>query len=92
MCHSRLLAYIRKLLANSARRFRKTGLVSRRFVQISLPHVQVLVHPRQVITKAESLLKGDNPRFLVINLPKQYVGSIPNVYEMLSIARVADME
>ena len=39
--------------------------------------------PRQVIAKAESLVKGDNPRFVVTNLPKQHVGSIHNVCEKL---------
>ena len=89
MCHSRLLAYIRKPLAKSARRFRKTESGIAPFCAISLPHAQVLVRPRQVIAKAESLVKGDNPRFVVTNLPKQHVGSIHNVYEKLSIARVA---
>ena len=53
------------------------------FCAISLPHAQVLVRPRQVIAKAESLVKGDNLRFVVTNLPKQHVGSIHNVYEKL---------
>ena len=53
------------------------------FCAISPPHAQVLVHPRQVIAKAESLVKGDNPRFVVANLLKQHVGSIHNVYEKL---------
>ena len=40
-----------------------------------------------MIAKAESLVKGDNPRFVVTNLPKQHVGSIHNVYEKLYCAR-----
>ena len=83
MCHSRLLAYIRKPLAKSARRFRKTGLASRRFVQFRCRTLKSWSRPRQVIAKAESLVKGDNPRFVVTNLPKQHAGSIHNVYEKL---------
>ena len=91
MCHSRLLARIRNPLAKSARRFRKTGLASRNFVQFRNRSLKFWSHPRQVIAKAESLVKDDNPRFVVINLPKQHVGSIHNVYEKLYCAR-GDME
>ena len=83
MCYSRLLAYIRKPLAKSARRFWKTGLASRRFVQFLYRTLKSWSRPRQVIAKAESLVKGDYPRFVVTNLPKQHVGSIHNVYEKL---------
>ena len=91
MCHGRLLAYIRKPLAKSARRFRKTGLASRRFVQFRCRTLKSWSAPRQVIAKAESLVKGDNPRFVVTNLLKQHVGSIHNLYEKLYCAR-GDME
>ena len=91
MCHNRLLAYIQKPLAKSARRFRKTGLASRRFVQFRYHTLKSWSRPQQVIAKAESLVKGDNPKFLVTNLPKQHVGSIHNVYEKLYCAR-GDME
>ena len=40
-----------------------------------------------MIAKAGSLVKGDNPRFVVTNLPKQHVGSIHSVYEKLYCAR-----
>ena len=83
MCHYRLLAYIRKPLAKSARRFRKTALASRRFVQFRCRTLKSWSRPRQVIAKAESLVKGDNSRFVVTNLPKQHAGSIHNVYEKL---------
>ena len=83
MCHYRLLAYIRKPLAKSARRFRKTALASRRFVQFRCRTLKSSSRPRQVIAKAEWLVKGDNPRFVVTNLPKHHVGSIHNVYEKL---------
>ena len=53
------------------------------FCAISLSHAQVLVRPRQVIAKAELLVKGDNPRFVVTNLPKQHDGSIHNLYAKL---------
>ena len=83
MCHSRLLACIRKPLPKSARHFRKTSLASRRFVQFRYRTLKSWSRPRQVIAKDESLVKGDNPRFVVTNLPKQHVGSIHNVYEKL---------
>ena len=91
MCHSRLLARIRKPRAKSARRFQKTGMASRRFVQFRYRTLKSWSRPRQVIAKAESLVKGDNPRFVVTNLPKQHAGSIHNVYEKLYCAR-GDME
>ena len=90
MCHSRL-AYIRKPLAKSARRFWKSGLASRRFVQFRYRTLKSWSRPRQVIVKAELLGKGNNSRFVVTNLPKQHAGSIHNVYEKLYCAR-GDME
>ena len=83
MCHSRLLAYIRKPLAKSARSFRKSGLASRRFVQFRYRTLKSWSRPRQVIVKAELLGKGNNSRFVVTNLPKHHVDSIHNVYEKL---------
>ena len=91
MCHYRLLAYIRKPLAKSARRVRKTGLASHRFVQFRYRTLKSWSRSRQVIAKAASLVKGDNPQFVVIILPKQHVGSIHNVYEKLYCAS-GDME
>ena len=73
----------------SARPENQSGIAP--FCAISLPHAQVLVRPRQVIAKAEWLVKGDNPRFVVTNLPKQHDGSIHNLYEKLYCAR-GDME
>ena len=61
------------------------------FCAISLPHAQILARPRQVIAKAESLVKGDNPRFVETNLPRQHDDSIHNLYENLYCAR-GDME
>ena len=66
-------------------------MASRRFVQFRYRTLKSLSRPRQVIAKAESLVKGDNPRFVVTNLPKQHAGSIHNVYEKLYCAR-GDME
>ena len=53
------------------------------FCAISLPHAQVLVAPPTGDCQSRVLAKGDNPRFVVTNLPKQHVGSIHNVYEKL---------
>ena len=61
------------------------------FCAISLPHAQVLVAPPTSDCQSRVLAKGDNPRFVVTNLPKQHVGSIHNVYEKLYCAR-GDME
>ena len=66
-------------------------MASRRFVQFRCRTLKSWSRPRQVIAKAESLVKVDNPRFVVTNLPKQHVGSIHNVYKKLYCAR-GDME
>ena len=62
--NSRLLARIRKLLAKSVQCYQQTGKSSRRLCSVAIARATLGRHARQVIAKAESLVKGDNPQFV----------------------------
>ncbi len=83
----RLQRRISKPLAKSRRRCRYSGQPARRFVQFHYRTRRSWSCARQVIAKAEVLPKGDNPRFVVTNLPRTMTGSIQHLYEQLYCAR-----
>ena len=87
----RLSRRISKAMKKSRSRCLQTGQPSRRFVQFRYCTKDSWSCSRQVIAKAECLPKGDNPRFVVTNLPKAMQGSIQRVYETLYCIR-GDME
>lgn len=66
--NSRLLAVAEPWLAEARAVFAETGEKVRRFAEIAYA-AQSWPHPRRVIVKAEVLAKGENPRFVVTNLP-----------------------
>lgn len=50
----------------------------RSFVQFDYSTLETWSRPRRVIGKAEILLKGNNPRFIVTNLPAEGFTAVSN--------------
>jgi hypothetical protein len=88
--NARLVGRIAPALAKSRRRGRTTGQASRRYRAFMYQTHHSWSRSRRVIAKAEHLPKGENPRFIVTNLPRDYA-PIRQLYEDLYCAR-GDME
>jgi hypothetical protein len=86
----RLLRKIRKELAESRRQCISTGLAQRRYAELTYRTKNSWSRGRRVVAKAEYLLKGPNPRFVVTSLsPERFPAQA--LYEDLYCAR-GDME
>ena len=88
----RLQRWLGKALGKSRRRCAATGRASRRFREGRYRTRTSWSRARRVVGKAEWLpgLRGDNPRFVVTNLPVDQVGA-QALYEQVYCAR-GDME
>ena len=67
--NSRLLARIRRTMKKAKRDWALTGKAARRFVRFTYRTRKTWSRSRCVVGKAEYLDKGENPRFIVSNLP-----------------------
>ena len=88
----RLERWLAKALRTSRRRCAATGKASRRFRERRYRTRTSWSRKRRVVGKAEWLpgLRGDNPRFVVTNLPPDQVGA-QRLYEQVYCGR-GDME
>lgn len=86
----RLLRKIRKELSESKRQCISTGLAQRQYAELTYRTKNSWSKSRRVVAKAEYLLKGENPRFIVTSLPQARFPAQP-LYEDLYCAR-GDME
>jgi hypothetical protein len=69
--NARLLALVQRALADARARQCLTGVATRVFQEFSYQTLKSWSRARRVIAKAEVTLLGDNPRFVVTNLPAQ---------------------
>jgi hypothetical protein len=84
--NSRLLKRIRATMKKSRRDWATTGKAARRYVQFCYRTRKSWSRGRRVVGKAEYLEKGENPRFIVSNLPAgEYAPQ--QLYEKLYCAR-----
>jgi hypothetical protein len=67
--NQRLVRDIQDALADARARQCLTGAASRQFKDLSYRTLKTWTRPRRVVAKAEVTLQGDNPRFVVTNLP-----------------------
>jgi hypothetical protein len=88
--NQRLLRKIRKELSESRRQCISTGLPQRRYAELMYRTKKTWSRSRRVVAKAEYLLKGENPRFVVTSLPQDRFAA-QALYEELYCAR-GDME
>jgi len=88
--NSRLLTRIRRAMKKSKRDWALTGKAARRFVRFNYRTRKTWSRSRSVVGKAEYLDKGENPRFIVSNLPVDEFEP-PYLYEKMYCAR-GDME
>ena len=84
--NARLTKRIRKALNKARRRHRETGKAARRFTEFRYRTRHSWSRKRRVVAKAERLMKGDNPRFVVTTLD---AGRMPmrELYEDFYCAR-----
>ena len=88
--NERLKRYIKKAMRKARNRFSRTKKASRFFRTFSYRTLKSWQRKRTVIGKAEYMEKGENPRFIVTNLPLEY-GTGQELYEKFYCAR-GDME
>ena len=88
--NKRLLQKIGKELGDAHLRHLLTGVAARVFTHFHYRALKSWSRSRRVIAKAEHLLKGANPRFIVTNLPEDYAEPSA-LYETHYCAR-GDME
>jgi hypothetical protein len=88
--NERLKAKIKKELQQAKRQYRETGHAARFFKEFYYQTRKGWSQPRRVVTKAEHLEKGENPRFVVTSLTAQEWPA-QALYEQLYCAR-GDME
>jgi len=88
--NERLKRYIKKAMRKARNRFSRTKKASRFFRTFSYRTLKSWQRKRTVIGKAEYMEKGENPRFIVTNLPLEY-GTGQELYEKVYCAR-GDME
>ena len=88
--NSRLLKRIRRTMKKAKREWACTGTAARRFVNFSYRTKKSWTRSRRVVGKAEYLDKGENPRFVVTNLPPEEMQP-QQLYEKVYCAR-GDME
>ncbi|MCG8671611.1 MAG: IS1380 family transposase [Pseudomonadales bacterium] len=88
--NNRLKKKLGKALSKAKRRYFKTGKPARFFRCFRYRTLNSWSRKRRVIGKAEYLAKGENPRFIVTNLPTGFA-SVTQLYEEHYCAR-GDME
>jgi hypothetical protein len=84
--NERLIREIETELKKADEEFQKTGKPARLFKEFYYQTRRTWSRNRRVIGKAEHLVKGSNPRFIVTSLPKQQL-SPAHIYERIYCAR-----
>jgi hypothetical protein len=69
-CNSRLIAYLEPAMFRARLKACLTGGYARQFAEFNYQTRESWSKARRVIGKAEILSKGENPRFIVTNLPR----------------------
>ena len=67
--NARLIDQVQDSLANARARHCLTGAAAREFKELHYQTRKTWTRPRRVVAKAEVTTQGDNPRFVVTNLP-----------------------
>lgn len=88
--NSRLKKYLGKAMRKAHHRYLRTKKAARFFRTFKYRTLKSWEHKRTVVGKAEYMEKGENPRFIVTNLPQEY-GTGQEIYEKTYCAR-GDME
>ena len=88
--NSRLKRKLGKAMSKAKRRYLRTGEPARFFRIFQYRTLKSWSRKRKVVGKAEHLAKGENPRFIVTNLPKSFASGA-ELYEKHYCAR-GDME
>jgi hypothetical protein len=88
--NSRLVKRIARVMKKAKRQWACTGKAARYYLQFSYRTLDSWTCRRRVVGKAEYLDKGENPRFVVTNLPAEEM-SPQQLYEKVYCAR-GDME
>jgi hypothetical protein len=88
--NARLKRAIGAAMHQVKQQFEKTGEAQRRFVELRYQTKKSWGKKRRVIAKVEHLAKGENPRFIVTNLPPKFWPA-QMLYEEVYCAR-GDME
>ena len=84
--NERLIREIEGELKKADEQFQQTGKPARIFKEFSYRTLHTWSRSRRVIGKAEHLVKGRNPRFIVTSLPKRQL-SAAHIYERIYCAR-----
>ena len=84
--NARLVRKIDKVMKKARKRYAKSFTPQRVFTEFSYRTLDSWSRPRRVIAKAEYLAKGENPRFVVTNLPRELIGAAA-LYETHYCAR-----
>jgi hypothetical protein len=88
--NARLVRRIAKELKKARKDYYRQGRSQRIYKEFSYRTRETWSRSRRVIAKAEYLAKGENPRFIVTNLPRELIEAV-ELYEKLYCAR-GDME
>ena len=88
--NNRLLKKLYKKMKKARAKYYKTGMPARYFKDLKYKPIKTWEKSRRVVGKAEHLQKGENPRFVVTSLSKEYLKA-KELYEELYCAR-GDME
>ena len=67
--NARLTVQVQEALADARAQHCLTGVAARRFKELRYQTLKTWSRPRRVVAKAEVTPQGDNPRFVVTNLP-----------------------
>jgi len=67
--NARLIDQVQEALADARAQHCLTGVAARRFKELRYQTRKTWTRPRRVVAKAEVTPQGDNPRFVVTNLP-----------------------
>ncbi|MCJ7691074.1 MAG: IS1380 family transposase [Clostridiaceae bacterium] len=88
--NNRLLKKMYKAMKKARAKHYKTGVSARYFKDFKYKPLKTWAKSRRVVGKAEHLKKGENPRFVVTSLSKEYLKA-KKLYEKLYCSR-GDME
>lgn len=88
--NNKLLKKMYKKMKKARAKYYKTGISARCFKDFKYKPIKTWKKSRRVVGKAEHLKKGENPRFVVTSLPKEYLKA-QKLYEELYCSR-GDME
>lgn len=84
--NNRLLKKMYKKMKKARAKYYKTGASARYFKDFKYKTLETWGKSRRVVGKAEHLAKGENPRFVVTSLSKEYLKA-KELYEELYCAR-----